>query len=94
MKRSIYSLLHKIPLNKKIKEVYITKEEVIKMYKNLKEDKIVTGFIFGLRKGVEHNCDFCSNKATRKNVRNIDGITGKTLECEDCFYLSTEEVYN
>jgi len=45
---SKYRLLHSRPITDK-KDLYITKQEVLDMYRDLK-DKEVNGFVFGFKK--------------------------------------------
>lgn len=37
-------------------------------------------------------CDYCGNDATRKDYREIDGITGKVLSCDTCVSLTNKGV--
>ncbi len=39
-------------------------------------------------------CFWCSKTATRKDYREIDGITSKILTCEKCVKISTESLLN
>lgn len=37
-------------------------------------------------------CYNCENEATRKDYREVDGITGKVITCDECFNLNDKGI--
>ncbi len=39
-------------------------------------------------------CKYCENKATKKDYREWDGVTGSEPVCDDCFNINNEGLLN